>query len=623
MGETLVASHRTTGVIQERTRKHRRRGLHFALLAITAAIYLMLTSPIALAKDYHFSNVDIEVYVQPDGSFNLVEKRTYDFSGDFHWADYKLYTQGAKDITNFQISEGDQTFQETYTEAPGTVQITKTDSETYTKWFYEASNQKRTFTIKYHAIEGIKVYEDVTEFYWKFIGSEWSKRTDHITATLHLPDGALKGQIRAWGHGPLQGNVKIVDAKTVKYEISNLPAYTFVEGRATFPPKLIPQTPYISPGKRLPSILKEENKWARETNLKRWMYRIGNVVGILLPFLALVLGFILWQVYGKEYPKQYEGDYYRELPQEYEPAIAGYLWNFGNVNMNDLVATIMDLAQRGFLKIKEESKVKSGLFGTKTDYDYILERLPKEDAPLKLFEQELLSYLFETIGTSNNTPTTVSMDQIETYAKHHTHSFQSFVNKWQNQVKAQAKTYAFVEKTGTYMMFVNIAIGVSVVIVGVFLLVNGIFAGVLDVFLGILQAAFSGLFRRRSKEGALQFQQWDAFRKFLLDFSNLKEAIPASMQIWEHYLVYAVTLGVASEVIKQLKIVMPQIQDTAYMGPAWFETSRGLEGLSSLDSLNGSFSNMITTTTSAMSSGSGSGGGFSGGGGGGGGGGAG
>ena len=66
--------------------------LVFFLIFLTMA--LSVSTP-AFAKEYHFSEIKIVVYVSADGYFDLVENRTYDFSGDFHWADYTLLTKGA------------------------------------------------------------------------------------------------------------------------------------------------------------------------------------------------------------------------------------------------------------------------------------------------------------------------------------------------------------------------------------------------------------------------------------------------------------------------------------------------------------------------------------------------
>ncbi|NLN87505.1 MAG: DUF2207 domain-containing protein [Syntrophomonadaceae bacterium] len=100
-----------------------------------------------------------------------------------------------------------------------------------------------------------------------------------------------------------------------------------------------------------------------------------------------------------------------------------------------------------------------------------------------------------------------------------------------------------------------------------------------------------------------------------------------SLIIWEHYLVYAVTLGVAKEVIKQLEVVFPNLQDGEYrFGYGWmtYGSYNGMNNLyGSFDSIGDSVERAFRTAEKAVSkasSGSGGGGGFSGGGGGGGGG---
>jgi uncharacterized membrane protein len=75
------------------------------------------------------------------------------------------------------------------------------------------------------------------------------------------------------------------------------------------------------------------------------------------------------------------------------------------------------------------------------------------------------------------------------------------------------------------------------------------------LFLGIILLLYSIRIKKRSAYGNEQYAMWNAFKRFLKDFSRLKEAEIPSIVIWEHYLVYAVSLGVAKEVIKQLPLV--------------------------------------------------------------------
>ena len=129
-------------------------------------------------------------------------------------------------------------------------------------------------------------------------------------------------------------------------------------------------------------------------------------------------------------------------------------------------------------------------------------------------------------------------------------------------------------------------------------------------------------------QGEEDYARWKAFKKFLEDFSQMQTHEIPSLIIWEHYLVYAVTLGVAKEVIKQLEIVFPNMTDGDYrFGQGWMHYSAYSNFTTfnkSFDMIGSSIDKAVSSAQKAVSqssSGSGGGGGFSGGGGGGGGGG--
>ncbi|MDO8885684.1 DUF2207 domain-containing protein [Candidatus Oleimmundimicrobium sp.] len=591
---------------------------------ISILIFMFILPIGASAKDYYFPSVDIDVTVNSDGSFDVVENRTFDFDGDFSWAAYilPLYNEEREkfyDVTGFSISEGDVIYEESASSQPGTAQITRSGDVISAKWFFSASDEQRTFTIKYRVGNSIDVYSDLAQFYWKFIGTGWKKEIGNFVATVNLPEGASKKEIRAWGHGPLSGEVTILDSQTVKYEISNLPPEIFMEGRILFPTLLVPQAEIDFDEPILEDALVEEAEWAREANEAREkakeelqrrekLSQMGMVASIIVALVGFVFFLFMWFMFGKEYKTDFEGEYYRELPADYPPAVMGYLWRFGSINTEDMVSTIMDLARRGHMKIKENVVIRKGFFKKKEDYDYTIAKMDKSSDGLKKFEKTLLNLLFNKVGNGQK----VSLEEIKKYAKKHSSSFQSFFKNWKKEVVSDAKKQKFLERKGL-VIGLNILVSMTVIIFGILILATWeISWGFIAIVSGIIQLLLSFLLKRRSYKAALQFQQWAAFRKFLLHFSNIKEALPSSMVIWEHYLIYAIGLGVAKEVIEQLKIVIPTINEgvaTTYAGPAWFESSRGVGGLSGLESLSNSFASVSAVASSAMSSASGGGGG--------------
>ena len=125
------------------------------------------------------------------------------------------------------------------------------------------------------------------------------------------------------------------------------------------------------------------------------------------------------------------------------------------------------------------------------------------------------------------------------------------------------------------------------------------------------------LWRRRSPDAAVEAERWEAFRRYLQDFPRLDEAPPATLALWERYLVYGIAFGIADRVLQAAH------RDAGGDGPGELhlldlEDRRLGSGASamSIGDLASGFGSAL-----APSSGSGGGGGgFSGGGGGGGGG---
>ena len=107
-------------------------------------------------------------------------------------------------------------------------------------------------------------------------------------------------------------------------------------------------------------------------------------------------------------------------------------------------------------------------------------------------------------------------------------------------------------------------------------------------------------------------------KRYMSEFSLMKEKEVPELVLWEKYLVYATVFGISEKVLKQLKVVYPQMLDENYMNSngytyLYLMNSRNFRN-SFISTLNTSVGTSYTSLTN-YSSGSGSGGGFSSGGG--------
>jgi len=619
---------------------------NFAIGWLTLVLGILLTLTlfpgVALAeRSLTMDQLIVDAQVLPDASMRVTERITVDFSGQ--WSGFYIkIPQGDTPIREVTVNENGQPYQfnpGTEYGPPGTY-LTRTEgNQILIDWSIAASDEVRTFDVTYRVINAVKIHSDTAELYRKFVGEANSNKIAKVQVNLKLPAGAEQykqgEEIRIWGHGPLTGEVNFAGPDTVVWAVNNLPANTFLEGRVVMPPALFSAAPAEAYTKQpaLAAILAEEASWAEKANRQRLWAKAEYAGGAGVIGGALVGIILLWRRFGRSHKTAFEGDYYRDLPAVYSPAELSVLWNFKNVQARDITATILDLARRKFLYLEEATLEVPKLLGSKEITTYRLKFLSApepaalrkpEEAVVQPHEQQLLDLLRKDIGEGQEQ---IYLTDIEKYAKDNGEKFYKFWKEWASGLVAQGEKLKFFEDKGK-MPLLSILGGVGLIILGSILAaVMTVVLGFALIIAGVFLLIIPPLFKRRSVSGQEDYVRWRAFKKFLEHFSEMERHEIPSLIIWEHYLVFAVTLGVAKEVIKQLELVFPNMQDGDYhFGYGWmtYGTYRGIDTLNdSFENIGNSFQHALQTAEKAVSkasSGSGGGGGFSGGGGGGGGG---
>ena len=110
-------------------------------------------------------------------------------------------------------------------------------------------------------------------------------------------------------------------------------------------------------------------------------------------------------------------------------------------------------------------------------------------------------------------------------------------------------------------------------------------------------------------------EKWAGVKKYMEEFSLIKDREVPELVLWEKYLVFATVFGVAEKVIKQLKVVYPELSDPDSLGSSYAYMHVACNSNTNFNFVN-TMNSAIGSATN-YSSGSGAGGGFSGGGGGG------
>jgi uncharacterized membrane protein len=560
----------------------------------------------ALAKSYYFPRVAIDAQVNPDGSLGITERRTYRFNGEFSWATHTLERRGWTEITDVSVADEQGRFTEAAGAAPRTYQVAMSQNEMELKWYFRAEDQEKTFTIRYRAAGAVIRYRDTAELHWRFIGTGWDVSTAEAAISVRIP-GASRADLRAWGHGPLNGLVDVMDQQ-VTLAISSLDPETFVEARIVFPPSVSPGAHFVD-AVALPRIIAEEARFARAANLER-LTPLLNVLAFPVAIgIALLIWFILYLRYGKEHRIRLEHPYLREPPASYSPAVLGGLLRWGKPGYQDFGATVLDLARRGFITIQQQGDKRPVYRFTRTD---------RPDTGLADSDHRALALLFRW-GAGQKSITDA---EFRGAALRHSDAARMFRN-WQQAAETETRRHGFFddasrrvqERTGLVRWAIALG-GIALTIVAIAAYGAWIVTGFVAFPLAAgVVSLLQGPLARRTEEGAIQLAQWRAFRKFLRDFSALKDAPPPAITVWESYLPYAVSLGVAYHVIKQFPRAYGD--DAAASAPSWYRSTRELGvtrrggALADVTSLASGLSRSLAWATTPRSSSSGSGGGFS------------
>ena len=597
--------------------------------------------------------VDIDATLGTDGSLQVTEVRSFtgSFNGVYWYVPLGTYKGVDVDVQVNEVGEvvngSLQPFVQSDSGQDGTYELTYYDDAVRIKVYSEHYHSRARLLINYTSTNVARRYDDVSELYWQFVTEGWDAESKNVTCTVHLPVPAGKQitpeeNVRAWGHGPLDATVSF-DGDDVVYEIPGVGTSEFAEARIVMPDDWLSNTTSQG-GRVLQDILDEEQRWADEANARRERARfllIGGFAIDLLATIATIVGSLMAMArYRKTHRPQFDDTYFRDVPTDDHPAVLGALWRGGEASDEDFTATLMRLTDLGAITIDSVETRQKARFGQfKTKKDYKLTCLPKaSDMTLDKIDRQALLTLFDSIGRlapkhegDDPQAEVVYFGDLETVGKQHPNQFNRAYEDWTSQVNATAISRKFFINdgpTGRAQAASCIALAISLSIATVFLMIlTGawglgallLLAQIVGTMIGTAAVIKCAPVSREAIEIKAKL---DALRRWLKDFTRLEEAVPRDVVLWDRLLVMAVVLGVADEVIKQLKVAVPEIFEDPALAPMYHWYGGNAYGSRPYSSFRGSYANAHSVSAAAVaasqrSSGGGGGGGFSGGGGGG------
>lgn len=612
-------------------------------LIIGIATILFMTNPVqASSSDLYLNQLDFQAQINQDGSMNVTEKWNIEIEDtNTLYKTFKTDKTKYSNITNVEVTE-----------------VTKGDNKPLkeqNRWSYhlpkgnyfgglnddkefeiawgvglEDSSATRVYEISYQVEDAVAKYDDYAELYWQFVGKEFEIDAKKITGTILLPyDADSKEDIKVWGHTEdLNGEIYATDTDKIEFAINQFRSGRYVEVRTLFPTEMITYTGRGENTKRLEQVIQEETKWANQANERRKRKEtikliatiVVNLVAIILTIFSIksIIKNVKKIKTSKKLVPTQEIKYYREMPREDATpaeALAIFTKQIGGFNSSTHIgrifsATLLDLNLKKIIDFQVNDKIIT---------IKILENNPKELETLK-DEKVIFEFLQEACKQKNGE---ITNKELEKYIKKSESKVISLKNKIDKNTEQAIYEKELADKKGkkektniavcTIFLFVGLIF--SIVLFGILTAVENInLISMIPFILAtliqlIVFCVLSSKVNVLTQKGTDENAKWKGLKKYMEDFSMLDKREVPEVIIWEKFLVYATVFGIADKVLKQLKIVYPNITEQ-------LDTNTyGCMYLMMNTNFSSSFSNAISNSvSSAYSSASGGGGGFSGGG---------
>lgn len=427
------------------------------------------------------------------------------------------------------------------------------------------------YTLDYRIEKAVTVYADVAELNWKLVPALDAVKKN-VRLTVNLPENRFSLSekeedegIHYWGYGG-------INSEFVKDECSNtklvatskkLGLNEEMEILCYFPKQMM----NVSSGTnvfenmsgeslildRVHENLKNENHYATLHNVVLYT---GSIFGILfISGIAILIAYI-YKKFDKELVASFDGEFYRELPQDYPPAVMGYLYHEEAITEDDLNATLMDLIRRKYIAVDANG---SSLTDKNPNYKFTFDR-EKDRSELKEYEAYLLNWYFDVIAGGKNE---LTLNEIDAFVKSEKNAkkYEECNARWNQLAFKEGKNYNFFDRFAE-----SGAKKYSGLSIFGFLIAALCFYGVLSFsinLLAVLAAIVLSLsccfiiylnqIKRRTEQGNEDFVRWRAFERFLREFSHFEDYPIPGIVVWEHYMVYATSFGIAELVEKQLR----------------------------------------------------------------------
>jgi uncharacterized membrane protein YgcG len=591
----------------------RRRSIWLSATILAGMLLALRAGSAAADEGWTIDAFDVAISVNQDSTMTVREKLQVDFGTQQHHGifrdipvvyEWDQHSNRVYDLTVNSVTDGagnDWAYSVSDIGADKEIKIGDPN---------KTLSGRQTYVVAYTVAGALNAFGDHDELYWNVTGQQWAVPITEASATVAIPANGL-----AWINC-FQGRTGSRDA----CRSASTPSQAqFGATRALSPGEQL--TVVVGMAKGVAGNIAPILRAKPRTFLEFFSVEPVTVAGAVLLFLlgAAWLGRMVWRrgrdmeyasaYYSTKYPTERVRPLFRpeaivpeyQPPDNLRPAQLGLILD-ESADTKDVTATIVDLAVRGYLVIKD---VKNG------KHDWELVQMKDMATGLLPYEAVIFYGLFD--GKTKQTRLSTIQGK-----------FRSKLEIAETMLYEDSVRLRWFTRNPQSTRVTWVLLGLLVVVAGAAAawglgaLAGWGLVGIAIILVGALMIATNSLMPRRTGLGTNLFRKTLGFRVYMNAAEKDRQAFAEKAEIFTRYLPYAIVFGCVHRWAKAFEGI-----DTKAAMSTWYQGQGVFTPVLFASSLEG-FSDSMSTTIAATPGGSGGsgGGGFSGGGGGGGGGGA-
>ncbi len=524
---------------------------------------------LAQSRSVEYANIDVTIDLRQDGTLHVTEVQRVSFSGGSYSNGFReisrTRTEAIENISVEEVVNGVAIPYEfepprSFNQEPGTFTAQNQGNNIRLDWSFPPTRDEiRTFEVEYDVLGALRVYTNIDppkeRIGWMVVGSELTRNVPvrEASFTLNLPEPVDFNDV-IWRTTPETNGEESDGGRTWTWTASDLTDGDFFEVEFEFP-MIVEAAP--------PAWQEASDAQAEREEAAAGRDAIVNLIALGIAVLGLVGGgigvFSMWYTRGRDPHVGLVAEFLPHPPDDLPPGVAGTLID-EIAGEHEFVATMVDLGQRGILKITETTSGGFMGLGASRDFDLTLVDTDKPRAP---FETDLLNAIFgHSLESGDTAKLSDVKDRVNTARPAILNDLYAELVRRGYFISSPDETRNHWRSVGWFIVVAGLVAGF--VFTGVFGLPGAVWApAVVVALLGLAVVMFSGAMPRKTPAGAEAAARWRAFKKYLDDIEQYEDLTEAQ-DIFERYLPFAIAFHIDRSWVQKFAAVRTP-------APGWYD----------------------------------------------------